>query len=80
MSQRLSRPVYEALPWLYMLCGVAALAGSYLTPSSLMSFALGIPGLVATLGGIVLVLRRRDFRKMRANYNTDSSVLPKNDD
>jgi hypothetical protein len=80
-EQRLSRPVYEALPWLYILCGLVGLTASYLTPSSLMSFALGIPGLVATVGGVVVALRRRDFRKMRASYlNTDSSVLPKNDE
>jgi hypothetical protein len=81
-DRRLSRPIYEALPWLYMLAGVAALAASYFSPSSLMSLALGLPGLVATVGGYVLVLRRRDFRKLRADYNstTSSSVLPKGDD
>jgi hypothetical protein len=80
-DRRLSRPIYEALPWLYLFCGLAGLAASYFTPSSLMSAALGIPGLIATLGGIVLVLRRRDFRKMRASYlNTDASVLPKNEE
>lgn len=80
-DRRLSRPLYEALPWLYILSGVAALGGSYFATSGLMSAALGIPGLVATVGGIVLVLRRRDFRRMRADYlNTNASVLPKGDD
>jgi membrane associated rhomboid family serine protease len=80
-QRRLSRPIYEALPWLYILSGIAALAASYFASSSLMSLALGLPGLIATVGGIVLVLRRRDFRKMRADYlNTNSSVLPKGED
>ena len=80
-EQRLSRPVYEALPWLYILSGLAALVASYLTASHVMSFVLGLPGLVAMLGGIVVVLRRREFRRMRATYgNRDSSVLPKNDE
>jgi hypothetical protein len=70
-ERRLSRPIYEALPWLYILAGVAALAASYFSDSSLMSMAIGLPGLVATVGGIVLVLRRRDFRKMRADYGGD---------
>ena len=79
-ERRLSRPVYEALPWLYILCGLAGLTASYLT-SGLTSAALGIPGLIATLGGFVLVLRRRDFRKMRASYgDPESSVLPKGED
>ena len=80
-DKRLARPVYEALPWVYMVCGVAALIASYFTGSHLMSFVLGIPGLVAVLGGVVVALRRRDFRKMRENYlNTSSSVLPKEKD
>ena len=32
-----------------------------------MSLVLGLPGLVAVLGGIVVLLRRRDFRQMKAN-------------
>jgi nitrate reductase gamma subunit len=76
-DQRLARPLYEALPWCYLLCGIAALTASYLT-RGLMSAVLGVPGLVATIGGIVVLLRRRDYRRMRADYlETDSSVLPK---
>ncbi len=67
-EQRLSRPLYEALPWLYILCGLAALVASYLTRSHLMSFVLGLPGLVATVGGLVVLLRRREFRRLRATY------------
>jgi hypothetical protein len=78
-EQRLSRPLYEALPWVYLLAGLAALTASYLTRSGLVSAVLGVPGLIATLGGIVVLLRRRGYRKMRADYfDTDPSVLPKN--
>jgi hypothetical protein len=80
-EQRLSRPLYEALPWVYLFAGLAALAASYLTRSGLMSAVLGVPGLIATLGGIVVLLRRRGYRKMRSEYfDTDSSVLPKSKD
>jgi membrane associated rhomboid family serine protease len=79
-DKRLARPVYEALPWFYIVSGVAALTASYFTTSSGMSYLLGIPGLVATVGGIVVLLRRRDFRKMRADYlESDSTVLRKDD-
>jgi Flp pilus assembly protein TadB len=79
---RLSRPLYEALPWIYILCGLAALAASYLHPSKFLSLVLGLPGLIAVVGGFVVVLRRRDYRQMKANnyLNTDSSVLPKKED
>jgi len=77
-DQRLARPLYEALPWIYLLCGLAALTASYLIKGGAMSAVVGLPGLVATLGGIVLLLRRRGYRKMRADYlESDSSVLPK---
>jgi Flp pilus assembly protein TadB len=88
-EQRLSRPLYEALPWFYIVCGLAGLVASYLIRSGLMSFALGLPGIVALVGGIVLLLRRRDYRRMRANYvntglntdlNAESTAIPKRDE
>ena len=78
-DQRLARPLYEALPWVYLLCGLAALAASYLVKNSgVMSAVIGLPGLVATLGGIVVLLRRRGYRKMRADYFEGD--LPKTED
>jgi hypothetical protein len=79
---RFSRPLYEALPWIYIVCGLAALVGSYFQASRGISLALGIPGLIALVGGIVIALRRRGYREMKANnyLNADSPVLPKNED
>jgi hypothetical protein len=65
---RLARPIYEGLPWLYMGCGLAGLVASYFENSPLVSVAFGLPGFAALLGGIVIVLRRRDYRRMRAQY------------
>jgi hypothetical protein len=83
-GHRLSRPLYEALPWIYILCGLAALVASYLHPSKMHSLVLGLPGLLALVGGVVVLLRRRDYRQMQANnyFNNspESSVLPKNED
>jgi membrane associated rhomboid family serine protease len=71
---RVSRPIYEALPYLYILGGLVALAASYFHGSKTWSLLLGLPGLIGVLGGAVLVLRRRDFRQMKAdNYFTDES-------
>jgi hypothetical protein len=82
---RLSRPLYEALPWIYIVCGLAALVGSYLHPSKMHSLVLGLPGLLALVAGVVILLRRRDYRQMQANNyfsnnSSESSVLPKNED
>jgi Ca2+/Na+ antiporter len=65
---RLSRPLYEAVPWLYLLCGLFALAASYRHRGTGISVIAGIIGILAVIAGIVLLLRRRDFRELRAHY------------
>lgn len=67
MTGRLSRPLYEALPWIYMAAGLTALVVSYFHDSKHISLALGLPGLIAVVGGVVVALRRRDYRQLRAN-------------
>jgi Flp pilus assembly protein TadB len=57
-----SKPIYEGLPYFYLLVGVLALAASmYLShwywPT--ICFVLGLLGLVA---GLVVLLKRRDSR------------------
>lgn len=83
-ERRLSQPIYEALPWLYMLCGVLALMASYAWSSSTaLSVLLGLAGLLALIGGMVVALRRRNYREMKANKllsPDDTSTLRKLDD
>ena len=73
-SHHFSHPVYEGLPWLYITCGVAALIASYLLASrGRLSLLVGLLGLGILVGGIVVLLRRRDFRELRSQYaNPDS--------
>lgn len=71
---RLARPLYEVLPGLYIVGGLAALAASYRAASPLASVALGLPGLVALLAGIVVWLRRRDYRRLRASYERPDAL------
>jgi hypothetical protein len=65
---RLSRPLYESLPWIYLLCGLLSLAASYRYRGSGVSVITGILGILALIAGLVLLLRRRDFRDLRAQY------------
>ena len=66
--KRLSRPVYEGLPWFYLGCGIAACVGSYFLPSGVLSLLVGLAGLAGVLGGVVILLRRRDYRELRSQY------------
>ncbi len=79
-QMRLSRPLYEGLPWVYMACGAAALTGSYLLSSRLLSLLLGLLGLAGLLGGAVIALRRRDFRQLRANYSDPAQLTDNPED
>ena len=77
-SPHFSRPVYEGLPWLYITCGVAALVASYLLASrGGLSLLTGVLGLVILVGGIVVLLRRRDYRDMRSQYANPDSLSGK---
>ena len=64
-----SRPVYEGLPWFYITGGLAILGGSYLVAAhGVISLLAGILGLLCLLGGVVVLLRRRDYRELRSQY------------
>lgn len=67
-SKRFSRPVYEGLPWFYLACGVAACVGSYFLSAGVLSLMIGLSGIAAVLGGVVILLRRRDYRELRSQY------------
>ena len=65
----LSRPMYEGLPWLYIGGGLAALGVSYaIGDSHAVGMLAGLAGLAAVLGGVVVLLRRRDYRQLRSQY------------
>jgi hypothetical protein len=74
-KKRLSRPLYEGLPWIYVAGGAAALFGSYVSHYRALAVVIGVLGLLGVLGGIVVLLRRRDYRQMRSQYgNSDQSL------
>ncbi|MBS0380585.1 MAG: hypothetical protein JSS29_19055 [Proteobacteria bacterium] len=70
-----SRPVYEGLPWFYIICGLALLGGSYLAAAhGFLSLLIGAAGFLLLLLGVVLLLRRRDYRALRSRYADPDSL------
>jgi hypothetical protein len=62
----MSKPFYESLPFVYMAIGLAAAVASFFVAEvrwQAACLAVGIPFLV---GGLVLWLKRRDYRSSRS--------------
>ncbi len=65
---RVARPLYEALPYAYVAIGVAAVGASFAWRVVEWSGVLALFGVVAIVGGLVLALRRRDYRIQKRHY------------
>ncbi|PZN35167.1 MAG: hypothetical protein DIU71_00790 [Proteobacteria bacterium] len=68
----LARPVYEFLPYLYMLIGAVVLGASWFAPEGIWPSALLVLGSLCLVGGLVVWLRRRDYRTRAAEYDSHS--------
>lgn len=68
---RLSRPVYESLPYAYMGLGIGALVFSYFWRVPVWSDVIIGVGLLLVVGGLVLALKRRDYRIQKRLYGHD---------
>jgi hypothetical protein len=73
---RLSRPVYESLPYVYGVLGAAALFVVHLDPPGLHAkIALAI-GFVAETAALTLYLHRYDYRVQSREYSGQLIDLP----
>lgn len=65
---RVARPIYESLPYLYIAIGFASVIASFAWRVADWSGVLALFGIVAIIGGLVLALRRRDYRIQKRHY------------
>jgi hypothetical protein len=65
----LPRPVYEALPYAYILLGVALLLGAFLIDAGPRNLLMLLGGALVTVG-LVFWMRRRDYRAAREEYDS----------
>ena len=68
----ISRPLYELLPYLYMLVGVALLGAAWGVEAEIWPSVFFTVGALSLMGGLVLWLRRKDYRTKQAEYDSRS--------
>jgi hypothetical protein len=59
----ISKPFYEFLPYLYLLAGLALLMASLYLDYWLWPTICLLSGVVCLVFGLMILLRRRDFRE-----------------
>jgi hypothetical protein len=68
----LPRPFYEFLPYLYMAIGLALLSAAWLVEMATLPSIFMVVGALSLMAGLVLWLRRRDYRTRQSEYNSRS--------
>jgi hypothetical protein len=65
------RPVYEALPYAYGLIGAALMLAAFVVESAPQGLLLTL-GVIALTAGLVIWMRRREYRASHAEYDPRS--------
>ena len=65
----LSEPIYESLPYYYIALGVSAGIGSYQLDVWYWSEILALVSAASLIAGLVLLLKRRDYRRSRSRLD-----------
>ena len=65
------RPVYEALPYALLLTGSLLVVLAYFAGSGWLQTSLLLAGGVIAVAGLVLLLKRRDYRMSRSRIKYD---------
>lgn len=68
----IARPIYELIPYVYMAIGALLIAAAWFLTIETVPGILAALGSISLLAGIVLWLRRKDYRTRQAEYNSHS--------
>ena len=69
---RLSKPLYESLPLLYVGIGTAAIVIAYFEPERIRSVVAFVIGLLAAIAALTVFLHRQDRREQSREYRGDN--------
>ena len=67
----LPNPVYEAVPYALVVVGFALATAAYLSAVDWIQTSLLVGGSILAIGGLVLLLKRRDYRMSRSRAKYD---------
>ncbi len=67
----LPKPVYEALPYILLLAGLFVALVGYLSSTGWVQSSFLIVASVLAVAGLVLLLKRRDYRLSRSRIKYD---------
>ena len=73
---RLTRPVYESLPYLYMAIGGLAILLFYVDPLVSRAVVAFVIGVIVETAALTLLLRRQDYRALSREYSGETIDLP----
>jgi hypothetical protein len=65
------RPLYEVVPYVYIAAGVALPVAAFFTAGGPRGLLLA-GGALALIAGLVLLMRRRDYRASQSEYDSHS--------
>lgn len=71
----LSKPVYELLPYYYLVAGLVVLVASASFDQALWSTLCVLAGLACLLAGSVIWLKRRDYRRRHRDHGAELDEL-----
>jgi Flp pilus assembly protein TadB len=68
----LPKSLYETIPWLFLIIGVAALSAAFVVAGWYWAEICAGAGLIAIVYGLVLMLRRKGYRASRSRLDFDA--------
>ena len=76
MSLRLARPLYESLPYAYMVLGALAIGLFYFDSGAARAQVAFVIGVLFEIAALTLFLRRKDYRALSREYSGETINLP----
>lgn len=67
----LPKPAYEALPYVLLFAGLVLGVAGYLSSTAWLQSSFLIAATVVAVAGLVLLLKRRDYRLSRSRIKYD---------